>query len=86
MKKNLYRYLNKATKENKIKKNILERKFNQNKPLKVLLTDITYVYYGNGEPAYLGYIKDAAIREIVSFQISKTLSMDLGVKPINKKT
>ena len=51
--------------------------------IKVLLTDITYVYYGNGEPAYLGAVKDAATREIVSFHVSKNLSMDLGVKPIN---
>lgn len=82
-KRNPYRYLTKATKEHKIKNNILKREFNQNKPLKVLLTDITYVYYGNGEPAYLGAVKDAATREIVSFHVSKNLSMDLGVKPIN---
>lgn len=82
--RNPYKYISKATKEHKIKKNILKRKFNQNKPLKVLLTDITYVYYGSGEPAYLGAVKDAATREIVSYHVSKTLSMDLGTQPIKK--
>lgn len=80
--KNPYKYIAKATKEHKIKKNILKREFRQDKPLKVLLTDITYVYYANGEKAYLGAVKDVATREIVSYHVSSTLSMDLGLRPI----
>jgi len=80
--RNPYKYIAKATKEHKIKKNILKRKFKQDKPLKVLLTDITYVYYGNGEKAYLGAVKDVATREIVSYHVDSTLSMDLGLRPI----
>lgn len=43
---NPYRKMAKATQEHKTLSNVLDRKFDQSVPGKVLLTDITYVYYG----------------------------------------
>ncbi|PGV48416.1 IS3 family transposase, partial [Bacillus sp. AFS037270] len=50
---NPYRKMAKATQEHKTLSNLLDRKFDQGEPGKVLLTDITYVYYGSAQPAYL---------------------------------
>jgi hypothetical protein len=48
----------KATNEYRVVPNLLERNFKQGIPGKVLLTDITYLPYGNGHMAYLSTIKD----------------------------
>ena len=37
--------------------NLLNRQFHQVEPGKVLVTDITYTYYGGGQPAYLSTVK-----------------------------
>lgn len=47
-KANPYRRMMKATKEDTVLPNLLNREFKQNIPGKVLLTDITYLFYGNG--------------------------------------
>lgn len=54
-KANPYRRMAKATKEHRdrVVPNLLERNFKQGIPGKVLLTDITYLPYGNGHMAYL---------------------------------
>ncbi|MCC0686420.1 IS3 family transposase [Clostridioides sp. ZZV14-6345] len=80
--RNPYKNIATATKEHRVMKNILKRNFTQSKPLKVLLTDITYLHYSNGNIAYLGAVKDVATREILSYHISQNLSMDLGLRPI----
>lgn len=45
-KANPYRRMMKATKEHTVLPNILKRNFKQEIPGKVLLTDITYLFYG----------------------------------------
>ncbi|MGG3866155.1 IS3 family transposase, partial [Brevibacillus laterosporus] len=57
---NPYRKLAKATQEHQTCPNLLQRQFDQGEPEKVLLTDITYMYYGNGQCAYLSVVKDRA--------------------------
>ncbi len=39
----------KATKEHSVLPNLLNREFKQDIPAKVLLTDITYLFYKNGK-------------------------------------
>lgn len=56
---NPYRRMMKATKEHTVVHNILNREFKQNLVGKVLLTDITYLTYGETNRAYLSTIKDA---------------------------
>ena len=48
-KANPYRRMMKATKEHRVLPNLLNREFKQNIPGKVLLTDITYLFYGKGK-------------------------------------
>ncbi|MFF5812322.1 IS3 family transposase [Peribacillus butanolivorans] len=59
---NPYRKMAKATKEHLTCPNLLNHVFNQEVPGKVLLTDITYLYYGKGQKAYLSCVKDAATK------------------------
>ena len=73
--KNPYKTIAKKTKEHRVFKNILNREFEQNTPGVVLCTDITYLYYKNGQKAYLSAIKDVATKEIVSWQVSRDITM-----------
>ena len=49
-----------------------------------LLTDITYMPYGNGKTAYLSTVKDSSTNEILSYHLSKDLKMDIVISTINK--
>jgi len=81
---NPYKKIAKATQEHSTKANILERNFKQGKPGKVLLTDITYLYYAGGKKAYLSAIKDGSTNEILSHYISTSLSLEIATKTIHK--
>ena len=59
------KYKYKVTKEHKVCKNYLQREFKQNVPGKVMLTDISYLQYGNAKTAYLSTILDASTNEIL---------------------
>ncbi len=83
-KRNPYKKIAKATKEHSTKKNTLKRNFKQGKPGKVLLTDITYLYYAGGKRAYLSAIKDGSTNEILSHYISTSLSLEIATKTIDK--
>lgn len=62
---NPYKLMMKATQEHKTCQNILERSFNQAEPGKVLLTDITYLYYGKGQKAYLSCVKVVRLERLL---------------------
>lgn len=83
-KANPYRRMAKATKEHRVVPNKLNREFKQNTPGKVLLTDITYMPYGNGKMAYLSTIKDSSTNEILSYDLSKSLQIDIVINTVNK--
>lgn len=53
--------------------NVLDRKFREYGPRRVLLTDITYIAMNGGGFCYLSTIKDAYTKEILSYQISLNL-------------
>ena len=78
-KANPYRRMMKATKEHSVVPNLLNRKFKQEIPYKVLLTDITYLFYGNGQKAYLSTIKDASTNEILAYNVSKNIQLDIAI-------
>lgn len=82
-KANPYRKLMKATKEHAILPNVLKRNFKQEIPGKVLLTDITYLFYGNGKKAYLSTIKDASTNEILAYNVSSNLGLELATETIH---
>ncbi len=80
---NPYRAIMKKTNEHKIFENKLNRDFKQNTPFKVFCTDITYLPY-NGRIAYLSVIKDVSSREIISWNMSQHLEMDIVMNTLEK--
>lgn len=83
-KANPYRKIIKATLEHSTLPNLLNRNFKQNIPGKVLLTDITYLFYGNGKKAYLSTIKDGSTNETLYYNISTSLAIDLATTTVKK--
>ena len=83
-KANPYKRMAKATKEHSTVSNNLNRNFKQEIPRKVLLTDITYLYYSGGQKAYLSAIKDSSTNEILSYVVSSSLSLNIATETINK--
>jgi len=79
-----YRKMLKATKEHRTLPNLLNRQFKQNMPGKVLLTDITYLIYSKGKKAYLSTIKDGSTNEILAYNVSNNLALDLVTNTIDK--
>ena len=82
-KANPYRRLAKAIKTNNVADNLLERKFTDYGPRRVLLTDISYIRY-NGKFAYLSTILDAYTRQILSYVLSDSLEVDFVLETIEK--
>ena len=76
-KRNPYKAMAKKTQEHLTCPNILDRKFEVLTPYKVYSTDITYLFYGNGQKAYLSAVKDLASKEIIAHSISRHIDMDL---------
>ncbi|KKB36016.1 Mobile element protein [Bacillus thermotolerans] len=83
-KANPYRRMMKATKEHRVVPNLLNRQFKQGVPGKVLLTDITYLYYGKGMKAYLSAIKDGSTGEILAYHLSDRITLDLATDTLKK--
>ncbi len=83
-KANPYRRMIKATREHTVVPNILNRQFKQEVPGKVLLTDITYMPYGNSRMAYLSTIKDGSTNEILSYHLSERITLDIVTRTIDK--
>ena len=48
-----------------------------NKAIKTLCTDITYLYYGKCEKAYLSAVKDISTGEIIAYKVAKHITMSL---------
>ncbi|MCM3747833.1 hypothetical protein M3223_10730 [Paenibacillus pasadenensis] len=67
--------MEKANQEYQICLNLLERQFDEGEPEKVLLTDITYMYYGHGQFAYLSCVKDGATKQILAHYLSSSLAL-----------
>lgn len=85
-KPNKYKRITKATKEHTTCPNILNRKFKQETPRKVLLTDISYLPYGYGKRAYLSAIKDGSTNEILAYEVLDNLKLELATNTIEKLT
>lgn len=83
-KANPYRRMMKATLEHRVVSNLLNREFKQNIPGKVLLTDITYLFYGNGKKAYLSTIKDSSTNEILAHNVSASLALDIATDTLHQ--
>lgn len=78
---NPYKAIMKKTGEHRIFANKLDRNFKQVVPQQVFCADITYLPF-NGRLAYLSTIKDIATREIVAWNTSMHLKMDLVLNTV----
>ncbi|MBS4172708.1 IS3 family transposase [Bacillus sp. FJAT-49736] len=83
-KSNPYRKMMKATQEHRVLPNLLQRQFKQGTPGKVLLTDITYLLYGQGKKAYLSTIKDGSTNEILAYNVSDRITLDIAMDTLCK--
>jgi len=82
-KANPYRRMMKATKEHTVLPNLLNREFKQGIPGKVLLTDISYLSFKDGQRAYLSTILDASTNEALAYTVSKSLKIDIVIDTID---
>lgn len=83
-KPNPYKKMLKALAEASAKENLLQREFKKHGPRMVLLTDITYLFYGNHEKAYMSSIKDAYTNEILAWAFSKNMEEDFVLETIHR--
>lgn len=82
-KANPYRRMAKALKTDAISDNLVNREFTEHGAGKILLTDITYLFYNHGCKAYLSVIKDAYTKQILSYVVSESLEVDFVLETIN---
>lgn len=82
--KNPYKMIMKTDQEHRTAANILNRNFKQTIPGKSFCTDITYLYYGLSQKAYLSVVKDIASREIVGWKLSNNLSLKFVLDSISE--
>lgn len=84
-KANPYRRMAKALKTSNYADNLLQRKFEEYGPGIVLLTDITYFFYGKDrKKAYLSVIKDAFTKQVLAHVLSSSLEIDFVLQTVNK--
>ena len=81
-KANPYRRMAKAIQTNSICDNVVNREFEAYGAGKILLTDVTYLTYGNGKRAYLSTVKDAYTKQILSHVTSPSLAVDFVLKTL----
>lgn len=72
-KANPYRRMAKAMRTNSVAPNLLNREFRRHGVRSILLTDITYIIYGNAQRCYLSTIIDAYTKQLLAYVLSESL-------------
>ena len=80
-KANPYKRMAKALKESTVAPNLVNRRFTELGPRKVLLTDITYLPYCHS-CAYLSTIIDAYTRQVLAYALSPSLEIDFVLETV----
>lgn len=80
---NPYRQMAKAMKTNTVFPNAVNREFYAYGARRVLLTDITYLFYDGGV-CYLSTILDAFTREILAYEVSDNLKVEFVLVTVEK--
>lgn len=81
-KANPYRRMQTVMKTNHVAENLVNREFTEHGPRQILLTDITYINYGDGR-CYLSTILDAYTHEILAYVLSGSLEVDFVLETVN---
>ena len=79
-----YRKIVKNKEENYIQPNLVNRKFEELGPRKVLLTDITYILNGKAPKPYLSTIIDGCTKEVLAWVLSQSLEVDFVLETVNQ--
>ena len=80
---NPYRRISKALATNNIAANVVNREFKRGSR-KVLLTDITYLFFANNEKCYLSTILDAYTHEVLAYCVSQSLKVHFVLETIER--
>lgn len=80
---NPYRRMAKAMKTSTTFPNVVNRQFTVRGPRRILLTDITYLFYKGGV-CYLSTVLDAYTHEILAYQLSPKLQVEFVLRTINE--
>ena len=80
-KANPYRRMAKALRTNKVAGNVVDRNFRGYGVRKVLLTDITYLFFRTGR-CYLSTILDAYTHEVLAYEVSTSLKVDFVLSTV----
>ena len=81
-KANPYRRMSKAMKTSHVAPNVVNRDFHSRGARKVLLTDITYLFFEGGR-CYLSTILDAVTHEVLAYKLSPSLQVDFVLDTVN---
>ena len=82
-KANPYRRMAKALASNHVAENVVNREFRR-EARKVLLTDITYLFFGNSERCYLSTILDAYTHEVLAYCVSLSFKVDFVLETVDR--
>ena len=82
-KANPYRRMAKALKTDSVSENLVKREFRDHGSGMILLTDITYLFYGHSKKAYLSVIKDAYTKQVLAYVPSESLEVDFVLETVN---
>ena len=83
-KANPYRRALKDMRTNAVAPNLLQREFRSHGPRKVLLTDITYLFYGEHHRAYMVTILDAYTKRLLAYSVSRSMEIDFVLNAVNQ--
>ncbi len=83
-KANPCRRMAQALKTSNYAPNVVNRDFRSRGPRRVLLTDITYLFYMNEGKCYLSTILDAFTHEILSYELSVSLKVDFVIATVDQ--
>ena len=81
-KANPYRRMAKEMQTSNVAPNVVNRQFRR-EPRKVLLTDITYLFFNDGK-CYLSTILDAFTHEILAYRVSLSLKVDFVLETVEQ--
>lgn len=80
---NPYRRMAKDMQTNHVAPNVVNREFRLHGARKILLTDITYLFYRGGK-CYLSVIMDAYTKEALTWQVSESLAVDFVIETVGR--
>jgi putative transposase len=82
-KANPYRRMAKAMRTSNVAPNLVNREFESHGPRAILLTDITYIPFGDGKRCYLSTILDACTKQLLAYVLSESLEVDFVLETVN---